>query len=92
MIERKHWHPKLTDKVIVDATQRQMRDLDDPGFCLMCGNEQGGCEPDARRIKCESCGAKQVFGASELMMHLDDDSEAFEKIGALWPIGGGNSD
>jgi hypothetical protein len=92
MIERKHWHPKLTDKVIFDATRRQMRDLDDPGFCVMCGNEQGGCEPDARRIRCEACGARQVFGAQELLMHLDGDSEAFEKIGALWPAGDNGGD
>jgi hypothetical protein len=65
-----------------------MRDLDDPGFCVMCGNEQGGC--DARRIRCESCGARQVFGAAELFMHIDL-IEADEGI-ALWPAGGGNSD
>jgi hypothetical protein len=69
-----------------------MRDLDDPGFCVMCGNEQGGCEPDARRIRCEACGARQVFGAQELLMHLDGDSEAFEKIGALWPAGDNGGD
>ena len=91
MIERKHWHPNLTDKVIFDATRRQMRDLDDPGFCVMCGNEQGGCEPDARRIRCESCGAKQVFGASELLMHLDL-VVADEDIAALWPTGDGDGD
>ena len=37
------------------------------GFCLACGFEQGGCEPDARKYQCESCGEKQVFGASELL-------------------------
>jgi hypothetical protein len=71
MIERQHWHPDLTDDVIMDAVERQLLSLDDPGFCIMCGNEQGGCEPDARRIKCESCGAKHVYGAEELAMHLE---------------------
>jgi hypothetical protein len=42
-------------------------DDDQAGFCLACGFEQGGCEPDARRYACESCGEKQVYGASELV-------------------------
>lgn len=92
MIERKHWHPNITDEVIVDATARQMRDLEDPGFCVMCGNEQGGCEPDARRITCEACGARQVFGAQELFMHIDADSAAFNTLAGkqLWPAGRNN--
>jgi hypothetical protein len=42
-------------------------DNDQAGFCLACGNEQYGCEPDARGYECEACGEKQVFGASELV-------------------------
>ena len=38
------------------------------GFCLACGNTQGGCEPDARRYTCETCGAAKVYGAEELLM------------------------
>lgn len=38
------------------------------GFCLACGNEQTGCEPDARRYTCEGCGAAKVYGAEELAM------------------------
>lgn len=38
------------------------------GFCLACGFEQGGCEPDACNYPCEDCGAKQVFGAEELII------------------------
>lgn len=45
-----------------------MSSLDNPGFCLMCGNEAGGCEPDAREYRCEACDAGQVFGAEELLM------------------------
>jgi len=70
MIERKFWPADLTDEVIMDAVERRMTDLDDPGFCIACGNEQGGCEPDARRYKCEACGAKQVYGAEELLLSL----------------------
>lgn len=38
------------------------------GFCIMCGNEAHGVEPDARNYKCESCGAEQVFGAEQILI------------------------
>ena len=38
------------------------------GFCLACGAEQDGCEPDARNYECEECGAKKVFGAEEILL------------------------
>ena len=68
MRPRERWAPNLTEDVIMDAVERRMTTLDNPGFCLACGNEQGGCEPDARRYECEACGEKQVYGADELMM------------------------
>jgi hypothetical protein len=71
MLERKLWHKSLTDEVILGAAERQMMSLDNPGLCLACGNEQEGCEPDARRYRCESCGARQVYGAEELLLSLD---------------------
>ena len=38
------------------------------GFCLACGMQQEGCEPDARHYECEECGKLQVFGAEEILM------------------------
>jgi Zn finger protein HypA/HybF involved in hydrogenase expression len=38
------------------------------GYCLACGKSQGGCEPDARKYVCESCGAAKVYGAEELLL------------------------
>ena len=70
MLNRKEWHKSLTPDVIMDACDRHMTCLDDPGFCLVCGNEQGGCEPDARNYRCENCGAAQVFGCEELMLEV----------------------
>lgn len=40
------------------------------GFCIACGAEAGGVEPDAREAPCEVCGEPAVFGAEELMFHL----------------------
>jgi len=39
-----------------------------PGLCLACGEEQEGCEPDARYYERETCGERQVFGAAELLV------------------------
>lgn len=61
-------HPSITIEMIMDATERQMYGLDNPGFCIDCGNEQEGCEPDARKYKCEACGERAVYGASELLI------------------------
>ena len=38
------------------------------GFCLACGEEADGVEPDARKYECESCGAPKVFGYAELLL------------------------
>jgi hypothetical protein len=38
------------------------------GFCLACGAEAYGVEPDARKYECEACGAKKVYGAEELLI------------------------
>ena len=63
-------HPTITADRILDAVERQHTTLDNPGFCLVCGNEQEGCEPDARKYECEACGEHQVYGAEELLWRL----------------------
>lgn len=70
MLERENWHRSVTDDAIVNACERRAVTLDCPGFCLACGNEADGVEPDARNYRCESCGAKQVFGCEELLMEV----------------------
>jgi hypothetical protein len=36
------------------------------GFCVSCGESQGGCEPDAERYECESCGKHTVYGGDNI--------------------------
>ena len=50
-------------------TLEQIEDADanGAGFCLACGHEQYGVEPDARKYSCEACSKNQVYGASELV-------------------------
>ena len=38
------------------------------GFCIKCGAQRDGCEPDARNYPCWDCGEREVFGAEELFI------------------------
>ena len=60
----------ITAERVMDAVKRRMTTLDNPGFCVACGEEQEGCEPDARKYKCEHCGERQVYGADELLYNF----------------------
>ena len=47
------------------------------GYCLACGSEHEGIEPDAREYICDQCGERQVYGAEEIlimdMVIMDED-------------------
>ena len=49
---------------IISAVERD----ENAGFCLACGDECEGVEPDARKYQCDACGAHKVYGAEELMI------------------------
>lgn len=59
-------YPRLED--VLEACRRAEESTDNPGFCLGCGEEQEGCEPDARNIICECCGEAKVHGAEEILL------------------------
>ncbi len=61
-------HSSITIDRIAEAVERSQTSLDNPGFCLACGCEVEGVEPDARRYECDACGEKRVYGAEELMI------------------------
>lgn len=41
---------------------------DNEGFCLACGEEAYGIEPDAERYECECCEKRAVYGAEQLLI------------------------
>lgn len=43
---------------------------DNLGFCLACGAEAYGVEPDARGYSCEACDKSRVYGAQELLIMM----------------------
>lgn len=59
----KQYRPVYEESELRDS----MRD-GNPGFCLACGLDCDGVEPDARGYRCESCGAPKVYGLEELLM------------------------
>lgn len=63
-------HQDITVEVVSKAVERRMTGLNDPGFCVACGAEVFGVEPDARGYECEACGEPHVYGADELLIHL----------------------
>lgn len=58
----------LTIEQVTDAVERSMTGTDNPGFCMSCGIEQDGVEPDARHYHCDSCQSDMVFGAEEVLL------------------------
>lgn len=56
--------------VDLDVVMEAVESGDSVGFCLACGDEAYGVEPDARCYECEGCGAPEVYGAEELLIML----------------------
>jgi hypothetical protein len=63
-------HKSLNTARLMNAVRRSMSSLDNPGFCVACGKDADGCEPDAREYECEHCGEFAVFGAEELLLEV----------------------
>lgn len=63
-------HSSITVETLKEACERRLTSLDNLGFCIECGLEHDGCEPDARKYECESCGERTVYGAEELLFEV----------------------
>ena len=62
-------YPKWpSDAQLLSALEASELSLDNPGFCLACGEQADGCEPDARDYTCECCDEPCVFGAAEIAL------------------------
>lgn len=55
---------KITAQRVLAAVEAD----DNRGFCLACGAEAYGVEPDMRKGECEECGEHRVYGAEEVMI------------------------
>jgi hypothetical protein len=57
---------KLPLADIISAVQKD----DNLGFCIKCGEEAYGVEPDAENYECESCGEFAVYGAEQILINI----------------------
>ena len=58
---------KINESVDIDRIVSACDEDDCAGFCIGCGADAYGVEPDARNYVCESCGQPAVYGAEELL-------------------------
>ena len=65
-----HMHSSITAERVTEAVERELVSLDNPGFCLACGAEAEGVEPDAEQYACEICGEAAVYGAAEILVAI----------------------
>lgn len=61
---------KLKCGLSIDDVMAAVSEDHSKGFCVACGEEADGVEPDARKYICESCGKPKVYGAEELLMMM----------------------
>jgi predicted RNA-binding Zn-ribbon protein involved in translation (DUF1610 family) len=57
-------------KISIDEVIAAVDSGEDMGFCLACGAEAYGVEPDARKYECDECGKAKVYGAEEILLMI----------------------
>ena len=56
---------KLSRKRVLQAVQND----ETVGFCIGCGTEHEGIEPDAEKYQCrDGCGLNKVYGAEQIVL------------------------
>lgn len=60
-------HPSITHERLMAAVEESMVGMNDDGFCVACGADAMGVEPDAELYECSECGERAVYGAEQLL-------------------------
>ena len=55
---------KIQEEKLIEAIESD----DYIGFCLECGAETDGVEPDAEEYECMECGSFKVYGAEQILL------------------------
>jgi len=42
------------------------------GFCLACGDQADGVDPDAEEEECDNCGKQKVYGAEQIIAYSQE--------------------
>jgi len=59
-------HKSITQDRVIAAVHED----DCIGFCIDCGAETSGVEPDAKGYPCDECGSNAVYGAEQLLFEF----------------------
>lgn len=62
---------KINPRITLERIEACLLRDEDAGFCTECGAKAHCVEPDARNYRCEDCGELAVFGAEELLFHIE---------------------
>jgi hypothetical protein len=62
---------KIHESITFDLIEQAINSHDYVGFCLVCGAEHYGVEPDAVGYTCEECESRSVAGAEEILISYD---------------------
>jgi hypothetical protein len=68
VIGKKTGKTYFVPRLSMDELGNLMLDHADTGWCVACGQEVDGVEPDARKYPCQSCNQDAVFGLQELVI------------------------
>lgn len=63
-------HHSVTFDRIEKAAKKSLGSLGSLGFCIACGSDVEGVEPDAQRYECRRCGIRGVYGAEEILIQF----------------------
>ena len=63
-------HPSITQERILEAARLSMFDSCYIGFCIACGEEATGVEPDICNYRCIKCKQNKVFGAESILPYI----------------------
>ena len=58
---------KIHSSITFDRIESALSSDECLGFCVECGEDQFGVEPDAEKYECSICGARKVFGVEQLL-------------------------
>ena len=59
---------RIDPDALLAACERSLFGMEDDGFCIVCGAEAYGVEPDAQGYECEECEEEAVYGAEQLLL------------------------
>ena len=60
--------PPVHADVTFSRLEKAILASEEMGFCIACGAERDGVEPDAEKYRCDECGTSSVYGADQLIL------------------------